>query len=83
MSSAAEIQSEVGPGDAHHVDSVCRATLGVTDDASWETICAAHARLVADLTPGPRASHQRVHLALAMLDEVNEAFAALQQKAVA
>ncbi len=64
-------------------ESVCRSILGVSDEASWEEISNAHSRLVADMTPGPKADHQRVTLALAMLDEVNLAFASLQRQAVA
>ncbi len=77
----------IEPGDQlgdrlrYESEAVCRSILGVSDDASWEQICEAHARLVADMTPGPKADHQRVTLALAMLDEANLAFASLQRQA--
>ncbi len=54
--------------------------LGLPADASWNEICAAHARLVADLTPGPDASHGNVALARRLLDEVNGAFDALRAR---
>lgn len=57
--------------------------LGLSYDATWEDICAAHARLVADLTPGADATHQNVALAEAFLREVNEAFSSLQIRSVA
>ncbi len=64
-------------------ESTCRSILGVSPEATWEEICEAHERLVADMTPGPKADHLRVTLALSMLDEVNLAFASLQRQAVA
>jgi len=54
--------------------------LGLPANASWEDVCAAHARLVADLTPGPDASHGNVALARRLLDEVNGAFDALRAR---
>lgn len=57
--------------------------LGLAPGATWEDICQAHARLVADLTPGPDASHRNVALAEKLLDEVNAAFAALRFSSVA
>lgn len=57
--------------------------LGLSNDASWEDICSAHERLVADLTPSVGANHQNVALAEAFLREVNEAFSSLQIRSVA
>ena len=57
--------------------------LGLSNDATWDDICTAHARLVADLTPGADATHQNVALAEAFLREVNEAFSSLQIRSVA
>ena len=54
--------------------------LGLPHDASWDEICEAHARLVADLTPGPDASHGKVALAERLLDEVNLAFDSLRAR---
>lgn len=54
--------------------------LGLPGNASWDEICAAHARLVSDLTPGPDASHGNVALAMRLLDEVNGAFDALRAR---
>ncbi len=54
--------------------------LGLPATASWDEVCAAHARLVADLTPGPDASHGNVALAMRLLDEVNGALAAIQAR---
>ncbi len=53
-------------------------TLGLNPGASWEEVCQAHARLVADLTPGPGADHRNVELANRLLDEVNQAFDSLR-----
>jgi len=58
-------------------------TLGLAPGATWEDICRAHARLVADLTPGPDASHRNVALAETLLDEVNAAFSSLRFSSVA
>ncbi|MEM9654669.1 MAG: hypothetical protein AAGA65_21440 [Actinomycetota bacterium] len=57
--------------------------LGLSNDASWDDICAAHQRLVADLTPSAGATHQNVALAEAFLREVNDAFSSLQIRSVA
>lgn len=57
--------------------------LGLSHDASWDDICAAHRRLVADLTPSAGANHQNVALAEAFLREVNDAFSSLQIRSVA
>jgi curved DNA-binding protein CbpA len=57
--------------------------LGLTNDASWDDICDAHQRLVADLTPSVGAAHQNVALAESFLREVNEAFSSLQIRSVA
>ena len=57
--------------------------LGLSPGASWEEVSRAHASLVADLTPGPGASHRNVALAKALLDEVNSAYASLRLLSVA
>lgn len=57
--------------------------LGLAPGASWDEICRAHERLVADLTPGPEASHRNVALARNLLNEVNSAFASLRLSSVA
>lgn len=57
--------------------------LGLSYDASWDDICDAHQRLVADLTPGAGAAHQNVALAESFLQEVNDAFSSLQIRSVA
>ena len=57
--------------------------LGLSPGASWEEVSRAHASLVADLTPGPGASHRNVALAMALLDEVNSAYASLRLLSVA
>ncbi|MEM7323911.1 MAG: hypothetical protein AAF531_12560 [Actinomycetota bacterium] len=57
--------------------------LGLSNGASWDDICAAHQRLVADLTPSAGATHQNVALAEAFLREVNDAFSSLQIRSVA
>lgn len=54
--------------------------LGLRTKASWEEIRDAHARLVADLTPGPDASHGNVALARELLNEVNLAFDSLRSR---
>lgn len=54
--------------------------LGLRGHATWDEIQDAHARLVADLTPGPGASHRNVALATQLLDEVNAAFRALRAR---
>lgn len=74
---------ETPPQARFESESSCRSILGVPENASWDDICAAHARLVSDMTPGPGADHSRVQLALSMLDEVDQAFATLQRQAVA
>jgi hypothetical protein len=63
---------------SHHLQ-----VLGLGNGATWDDICAAHARLVADLTPGPDASHRNVALARDLLDEVNTAFSSLRLSSVA
>ncbi len=57
--------------------------LGLSPGASWEEVSRAHASLVADLTPGPGASHRNVAMAMALLDEVNSAYASLRLLSVA
>ena len=57
--------------------------LGLNPGATSDEIRRAHARLVADLTPGPEASHRNVALAKALLDEVNRAFDSLRLSSVA
>lgn len=57
-------------------------TLGLRPGASWDEITEAHARLVADLTPGPGASHRNVALAEQFLAEVNQALASLRVQSV-
>lgn len=52
--------------------------LGLTTEATWDEIRAAHRRLVADLTPGPDATHRNVALANHLLAEVNRAFDSLR-----
>ncbi|MEM7276235.1 MAG: hypothetical protein AAF547_24385 [Actinomycetota bacterium] len=52
--------------------------LGLGPGASWDEICDAHRRLVADLTPGAGASHPNVALAESFLREVNDAFSSLR-----
>ena len=64
--------------DSHHL-----RVLGLSPGASSEEIRRAHARLVADLTPGPEASHRNVALAKSLLDEVNRAFTSLRLSSVA
>lgn len=59
------------------------SVLGLDETASAEDISAAHRRLVSDLTPGPDANHGRVELALAMLEEVDQAYRWLKLSAVA
>lgn len=59
------------------------AVLGLDDTATAEDITTAYRRLVSDLTPGPDADHGRVELALAMLEEVNQAYRWLEISAVA
>jgi hypothetical protein len=54
--------------------------LGLARGASWDDICVAHRRLVADLTPGPDASHRNVALARRLLSEVNSAFDSLRAR---
>lgn len=54
--------------------------LGLPANAGWDQICEAHARLVADLTPGPDAAHGNVGLAKRLLDEVNGAFDTLRAR---
>jgi len=65
---------------ASNHDDVARnlRVLGLAGDASWDDICAAHQRLVADLTPSAGADHRNVALAEAFLQEVNDAFSSLQ-----
>ncbi len=57
-------------------------TLGLRPGASWDEIAEAHARLVADLTPGTGASHRNVALAQQLLAEVNQALASLRVQSV-
>lgn len=52
--------------------------LGLGPDASWDDVCLAHQRLVADLTPSDGASHRKVALAESFLAEVNQAFSSLR-----
>ncbi len=59
------------------------AVLGLDETATVEDITLAHYRLVSDLTPGQDADHSRVELALAMLEEVDQAFRWLKMSAVA
>ena len=59
------------------------AVLGLNEAATVEDITLAHHRLVSDLTPGPDAKHGRVELALAMLEEVDQAYRWLKMSAVA
>jgi hypothetical protein len=59
------------------------AVLGLDETATVEDITLAHHRLVSDLTPGPDADHGRVELALAMLEEVDQAYRWLKMSAVA
>ena len=58
-------------------------TLGLPPGATWEQATAAHRSLVADLTPGPDASHSNVELAQRYLLEVNQAYASLRTLAAA
>lgn len=67
--------------DTTDVESAALRVLGVPPDASWDDITRAHARLVADLTPGPGASHRNVALATRLLQEVEQAFSSLQVRA--
>ncbi len=66
------------PGAAEHLRA-----LGLSADATWPQVDEAHRRLVADLTPGPGASHRKVELAEQFLAEVNQAYSALRTIAVA
>lgn len=74
-------------GDARPYEPEIRrhqlSVLGLHETASAEDISAAHRRLVSDLTPGPDANHGRVELALAMLEEVDQAYRWLKLSAVA
>lgn len=74
---AADEQANGGRGD---VTSAELRVLGLPAEASWEEIREAHAKLVADLTPGPEASHGNVALARRLLDEVNLAFDSLRAR---
>ncbi len=69
-----------GPGTDDQAADLRVLGLGAT--ASWDDIREAHARLVADLTPGPGASHGKVALARRLLDEVNLAFDALRARSL-
>lgn len=70
------------PASVPGADRHLRA-LGLTSHATWAQVDEAHRRLVADLTPGPGASHQNVELAEQFLAEVNQAYSALRAIAVA
>ena len=73
-----------GTSDARYDDATRHLqVLGLSPGASSDEIHRAHARLVADLTPGPGASHRNVALANALLDEVNSAFDSLRLSSVA
>jgi hypothetical protein len=71
------------PGPTIGGEDAALRVLGLRPDARWSDIAEAHARLVADLTPGPGATHRNVALAEALLREVNQAFDALRVRAVA
>ena len=56
--------------------------LGLEPGAKWAAIERAYQQLVADLTPGPSASHRNVELAESMLAEVETAYRSLRLHSV-
>ena len=82
-SRTSQAETLVTSGETDHLSLTNDATahlqaLGLPPGATWEQATEAHRRLVADLTPGPDASHSNVELAQRYLSEVNQAFASLR-----
>jgi hypothetical protein len=81
-------EARIVTGDTGHDSPIEDAAahlqaLGLPASATWEQATEAHRRLVADLTPGPDASHSNVELAYRYLNEVNQAYASLRTLAAA